>query len=320
VLTYSYGEVISDGALRWRGFMNLRCARLLPLHVTTWLVMTCLHVWYGWYPAQGRHPLATWLLGLFCLQVYWPSADNIYRWNGQAWSIACELFFYACFPLLVPVLMRRRTSVAALSLALGGVFLAQVGVYVGLSTLLAQGLQARHQLLGYTAYIDIAATVLIVFPPLRLGEFVLGMGLALCLWHGGPVLRSRLAANVLLGGCLGALLTLVQLPWQQWHPLIAGMREYLACVPLLAILIVVLASGRTVLTPVLEHRGVVRLGEASYALYLLHSFGPPGPHPPLWRYGLCVGACVVASLVCYGILECPARTLWRKTTAKYGLG
>src|SRR5438128_2490906 len=87
VLTYSYRDALRAGAIGWTGFMNLRCARILPLHVTTWLMATVLYGWYRWYPDQGSHPLATWLMGLFCVQVYWPSVDNAYKWNGPAWSI-----------------------------------------------------------------------------------------------------------------------------------------------------------------------------------------------------------------------------------------
>ena len=212
VLTYSYRDAINSRTIGWSNFVNLRLSRIVPVHVATWLIATALYLWFAWRPYQGRYPLANWIMGLFCVQVYWPSADNLFRWNGQAWSISCELFFYALFPLLLPPLASRLRSTSAVIASMFGIYLLQVTLYLCGSAILARLINSDHSVLGYQTYAETTTAALQVFPPLRLGEFVIGMCIGLLLLRGKPLLNSSLRANLLLGFCALALVMLMRLP------------------------------------------------------------------------------------------------------------
>jgi peptidoglycan/LPS O-acetylase OafA/YrhL len=329
VLTYSYCEAVNAGSLGWSGFMNLRLARIVPLHVATWLIATVLYVFFSWRTTQGEHPLASWTSGLLCLQVYWPTADNLFRWNGQAWSISCEMFFYAMFPLFLPLLARRLKSAGSLAVAMAGVLAAQAALYFCAAGAFAHYDKLKHPFLAGDAYVHRLRDVVLVFPPLRLGEFVLGMCLGLLILRRGAVLKSARSANLALGFCCVAMIAIMKLvPWDRLGPVMSGTQEYLAFVPVLALLLLALASGRTVITPLLENRFAILLGDASYSLYLVHGFLEPGSYQRILRGAVSVGGvvarpadyvlCVIGSILCsivfYLLLEKPARRAWRRAT------
>ena len=317
VLTYTYCDRITGGRIGWAAFLNLRFARIIPLHIATWLLATMLHFWFGWRPDQGPHPFGSWIAGLFCVQVYWPSLDALFKWNGQSWSICCELFFYALFPVLLPLLARRLKSLSSMVTSMSVVFLGQVALYVSVSFLLRHYMNSGHTWLGYRTFSQLPTTALLVIPPLRLGEFVVGMCLGLLILRRGSIVRSRTQANTLLLFCIAALIALVHVKWDRLNPIIAGTQDYVAFVPVLTMIIAVLASGLTVVTPLLENAYALLLGEASYSLYLIHGFVIPlplGPHPSAVRYFLCVAACIAGSAALYLLLERPARMAWRRRT------
>lgn len=327
VLTYSYYEAIRSGSVGWSGFMNLRLARIVPLHVATWLVATMLFVFFAWKPDQGQHPLVTWAAGLLCLQVYWPSAENLFRWNGQAWSISCELSFYLVFPFVLPVLARFLKSTRSLIAAMATTCVAEAAAFFGVAGFFAYSIQFKHPSVASSFYLQRLRDVVLVFPPLRVGEFVLGMCLGLLILHRGTVLRSARSANLALGlGCAAAIALMKFLPWDRFGPIMAATQEYLLFVPALALIILALASGKALVTPLLENRFAILLGDASYALYLVHGFLEPGSYRAWLRggvsvngavpspavYVLCVVGSIILSILFHLFLERPARKAWRR--------
>jgi len=316
VLAYTYRDAINSRAIGWWDFFNLRLSRIVPVHVATWLIATALFLWFAWRPAEGRHPVAYWIMGLFCVQVYWPSADNLFRWNGQAWSISCELFFYAFFPLLLPPLARRLKSTSSVISTMFGIYLVEVALYLCASGFLAKLITPGHSFLGYQTYAETTNSALLVFPPLRLGEFAIGMCIGLLLLRPEPLLKSPLRANLLLGFSAVALVALMHLSRLANNSLAIGAQAYLLFVPVLALTLVALVSGLTFFTPVLENRFALLLGEASYSLYLVHGFFMPGEHPSKLRYVLCVVGSIVSSIILYWFLERPARGIWRRVVGR----
>jgi peptidoglycan/LPS O-acetylase OafA/YrhL len=327
VLTYSYYKSINSGNMGWWEFFNLRLSRIAPMYIATWLLAT-VYVWYGLKPAQDNQPFVSWIIGLFCLQGYWPSADIIFKWNGVAWSISCEMFFYALFPFLLVALGRRLRSTRAIVTTMVGVYLLEVILYSCASSVLAGLITPDHSFLGYqprspeSVIPETITVALMVFPPLRLAEFVIGMCIGLLMVRHQTLVRSALRANLLLGFCAVALVSLVKLPAPTWFPV--GVETYLLFIPVLTLILVALASGLTILTPVLESRPAILLGNASYALYLVHPFLSPASHPFLppdanptrLVYILYVIGDVVAAVAFYLLLERPARRLWRQVFRK----
>lgn len=317
VLTYAYRDAIEAQTVGWSDFFNLRLSRILPVHLATWLIATLLHFCFNWHPDQGRHPFAYWIMGLFCVQVYWPSADNLFRWNGQAWSISCELFFYALFPLLLPPLARLLRSTRSIIAAISGIFVLEAALYLCASGLFSKFISPGHSFLGYRSYAAATTAALLVFPPLRLGEFVIGICVGLLILRPETLLTSPRKANLLLGFCVVAFLVLQRLPHLTVNPLVAGTETYLLFVPFLALTLLALASGLTVITPVLENRYAILLGEASYSLYLVHGFFFPGYHSTKLNYVLCVLGSILSAIALYWFLERPARRIWRQVLASH---
>ena len=140
----------------------------------------------------------------------------------------------------------------------------------------------------------------------------MGMCIGLLILRPKPLLRSSLGANLLLGFCAVALVVLQRVPHLILNPLVVGAETYLLFVPVLALTLVALVSGLTVITPLLENRVAILLGEASYSLYLVHAFFLPGQHFSKLTYVLCVVGSIVSSIVLYWFLERPARRIWRQ--------
>ena len=98
-----------------------------------------------------------------------------------------------------------------------------------------------------------------------------------------------------------------------------GAQAYLLFIPVLALTLVALVSGLTILTPVLENRFAILLGEASYSLYLVHGFFMPGEHPTIIRYLWCVVGSIASSVLLYCFLERPARRIWRLVLGRHAV-
>jgi len=255
ILTWNYRRALAaDGP---RTFYVARFARIYPMlvlslvlamPVTAWLLHdgndTLLREWYGLNGANYKALGASLVLQLLALTAWTPFASLNQPWNGPAWSISCEAFFYALFPWLLARLgTRSHRALAAWCVVL---WLAQGAWIAWLQHALPP---SRHGFL------------VAQLPLTHLFEFVLGIcaGLvhARLTDQGVPCERNgrRLAV---LAVCGIGVLALTQ-------PLAPAF--YLAS-PLYGALILGLAmwGGPAVLT----RRWLVTLGEASFALYLLH--------------------------------------------------
>jgi peptidoglycan/LPS O-acetylase OafA/YrhL len=95
---------ISRPGDRVRDFYQRRFAKVYPIHaITTAVALVLVITSFGvpvWY-LIGAH---------FALVHAWvPSQFFYFGLNGPTWSLACEAFFYLCFPALI-VLLRRASA------------------------------------------------------------------------------------------------------------------------------------------------------------------------------------------------------------------
>ena len=243
----SFFFILSGAVLTWshrptdtpRPFYRRRFARIYPDYLAAWILTI------GVIAYEGRgFVLRAGALGLVLLQSWYPKLYIAQGWNGVSWTLSCEAFFYLCFPLLLrKVEALRRPAILVPFLCLPTLVLGLVGL-VGY----------RHtdpQTLLWLAD---------VFPPVRMGEFVIGIVLAVELRRGGlPRVRLWQAGVLLLG--VYALVCWSALYWMA-EPLL---------IPFLALVILAAGQGDLARRPSLwSRRPLVALGERSYAFYLLH--------------------------------------------------
>ena len=237
ILSHSYGAAGGDRASDWRGFMAARVARIYPLHLLTLLLALPMTLWTN--REQALSPLLPEALANAALaQAFIPLGQNLL--NSPAWSLSAEMFFYAMFPLLL--LQRSRTLI--------GLF-AVTAVFQWAAIRLGP----RDPLAQYLVY---------VFPGSRIGDFIVGM-LLYRVFARYPVIPARLATGLQLGAV--ALLALFFA--NKWGRFSISQLDIYYVTPLAAI-VLAFAWSNGALARKLSGRTMVFLGQASFALYMLH--------------------------------------------------
>lgn len=231
-------------------FWIKRVARVYPSHLAMMVIALLL-------PARPL-PL-TWVAvppNALLLQSWFSPNDIAFGVNAVSWSLSCEAFFYLCAPLLISVLNALKPLQRYLAAAAG----AGVAWSIGL-VLAANGanVYAYH------------------LPIVRIGEFIIGIALALAL-RDGVRLPFR---SVCLAGVTTAVMVMVCLRTGQLTT-VSG----ILMVPAFAWLIYACAQAdldgvRGVLRlKLLEHLGIT-----SFAFYLVHELVLLNLKPLPWPHG-----------------------------------
>jgi len=324
ILTFRYHAWFADGVGEgrfWR-FQRYRFARIYPVYLVGLLLDTPWHLLEraqaGQLAEVGTTWWASWLLNLVGLQAWVPAVPFAMFWNTPAWSVAAEFFFYATFPFLCAWLIRRRLSLRGLAACLGATVLGGIALYAGVIWLL----NVAWHVEGTTQYI-----VLVYNPLLRYSEFGAGClaGLAFLQLRARPPgrltdasVRGRRWRDAIVVLSLAAVALRIWLPDyvgpDMWRWLLDVAMKYGVFIVPFCALILAVASGRTCLSWLLERPWMVLLGEASYALYIIHwsvttflrmgylgDAGTPGVHL-LFLLGT-----VAASVLCHRFIEVPWR-------------
>lgn len=285
VISYSYPSD-ARGIGAYSRFMIRRIARIYPLHLLSLLIFVLL-IGVG-LERTGRSTPLDFLYNLVLFQA-WGVTDHL-SFNSPSWSISAEFFCYLIFPLLM--LLARKLHPLALAAVVAALYL-----------ILAHGhlpiWQDRSQMYG--------------------ANYDYGM------------LR---AVPSFLNGILLAILFRLSGPYRQKRVILAGIATFLIAVLILNVfakpdLAILLFSGAILLTAIGESaftefpgaRFLGRLGNTSYAIYMLHDAVLIGVFKPLWtslglrpdQFGLFALACCVALTIVadrtYAYFENPARRL-----------
>ncbi|AGW90023.1 MULTISPECIES: acyltransferase family protein [Cupriavidus] len=306
VLAYNYRDKLGGNGVR--AFYAARVARIWPvlllsllpaLAVTAWLLhagdATLLREWYGLARPDLPMLAASLLCQVLALTAWLPFAGLNQPWNGPAWSISCEAFFYALFPALL-AWAAARGSLALLR-------------WCALLWLL-QG--------AWIALVDAATPpsrsgfLIAQFPLTHLFEFVLGVCAAQ--WHARMPLAAaaRHRFGIVLTGVSVAILAALAFSSPGRWP------AFYLQAPAFGALILGLALLQRPVLGLLHRRWLVVLGEASFSLYLLHV--PLGRLAWLagWprAYGwLALAAAVALSVLVFRAYEDPMRSWLRRRLA-----
>lgn len=244
------------GQLKLKRFWLARFARVYPLFFVLLVLDTPYTALdraarYGWHSAIWKTGV-NFALDVVLLQGWSPVFNAI---NFPSWSLSDEAFFYALFPFVGMFVWRMRARTA---LGFGGI------LYLGTI--------AAGMLLHRLGWADEYAYNL---PALRASEFVLGIVAGKLHMHALDQSRYRTllnrAAVPLLMVCASVfcLMGYVELPVP--HALVIG----IFLVPVSIGFILALASEPAFVGRALSAKLPLVLGEASFALYLLHM--------PLWQ-------------------------------------
>lgn len=231
-------------------FWRLRFARIAPAYyVALVLALPIVAQAVAQSPASSLSIAAGLASVVLFLQAWWPAYVTL--WNFPAWSLSVECVFYALFPWLARVVARwPATIVLVASYALIVLASTWHGDLLSLTSMLAQTPPDEWLMPSF-------------FPLLYLPLFIVGMAMAR-LFLFGPELSPRLHAAM-----LGVGVALLVVIFGAASILPAWTRTNAALVPVFA-LVIFGGAGATGVVPLLTLPIFLLLGEASYAIYILH--------------------------------------------------
>lgn len=260
ILNHNYSISTSSGTDRIKEYALARFARLYPTILIALII--ALPTVVQLYTSDSR----TELLSLFALKdnyLFWlslsalaqllvvtgwlPFASLNQPWNGPAWSLSCEFFFYAVFPFIQPLVKALETKRLLFLCILGW---------------LLQGLWiiSAHIFLPSNR----APFIISQFPLTHLFEFLAGIVAGTISARLHPGQSPDRWRSLLLVGMVALCIAVATLSFE-------FLPRYYFHTPSYVILIVLLArySGGKPLAP-LRSPLLQRLGHSSYALYMLH--------------------------------------------------
>lgn len=286
VLTWSHRDGDRTGS-----FLRRRWARIYPLHAATWLVALVVSRTTG-----NPYGLLSMVATLGLVQSWIPRQDVYYGMNSVSWTLACEAFFYVLFPIALHPVLRRLSRVGRGS-----------ATVIALAAMLALAVAFPNQADGSHAMWAAA-----VLPLSRLPEFVLGILLALEVRERGVARAPSLP--VVLAGAAAVYLLLPEVPGSL----------VIVTVTVLSLIVIrsAVAADLSGMATLWSRPRLVRLGEQSFALYLVHMLvfkvaGLALPHetwPLAARFVLevvCVVAAVLIARVAHERIEAPAERRFR---------
>ena len=217
-----------------RDFYWRRFARIYPTHLLTLLMAI---------PLGGT--LAAFSANLFLLQSWVPSKAVYLSYNLPSWSISNEMAFYAAFPLLMAIATPRNAII-------WGFFLVLFAALFAVAFPDPLGSNLRAHFLFY------------VFPGTRAFEFFLGIVMA-------SGLRERTFGTLAEIGTLVFAISSMGLFYLQLPGSLSASLIYL---PAAWLMIFIFSRSNGTLSRLLSSRFLVLLGDASFALYMLHNLLP----------------------------------------------
>lgn len=250
VLTWSWRPQVGGGTFLWRRF-----ARIYPLHLVTLLV--AIPVFYSIAPDPEQtwvkpFDIAILVLCVLLLQGWSRDPAVLFAGNPASWTLTVEMFFYAMHPLLTKLLRRMsgRTALATAAAVLGGSFLIRLAAVAGPHELSAE----------------------LPWPLLRINEFIIGMCLAWAIRLGWRPRLPTWLPLLLLGCYVGGMIIASRVPalGSAYDLLAPFTGEFM--ITFFALMICAFACGDLAgRTRIARSRLLVKLGEWSYAFYLIHA-------------------------------------------------
>lgn len=238
ILSESYSQRLAAKSTSLRTFYVARLARIAPLHLLMLLISLPLIFLDPWSKINAELIFRL-ISNVTLTQAFAPRHDWYYGFNAPSWSLSVELLFYTIFPFLVTT----RTRVLATLVVV--VISAKVG-------------------LGFIVDAKNTEFVQYVFPPLRTADFVIGILLHRLFERAGVILTSY--ATVMQVAAVGLLAIFVGLSTviPEW------VRFDIYYIAPMSLLVFVFAFNTGRFAQAISGQAMILLGEASFALYMVH--------------------------------------------------
>lgn len=245
VLTWSARE--KDTAPK---FWRRRLVKIYPNYVITWGLALVLF-------ASAYTPAWTSVANLFMVHVWVPDFDVYSSVNQPSWSLGCEAFFYACFPLLHNVFQRIQADRLKYWImgTTAGVIATPLAAYV----LIPDRPYFPGAAIGATVSAEQYWFAYMV-PVTRILDFVLGMLVAQAVIRGRWFNIGMVWSGVLLAGSYVLC---------SYVPFLYSQRS----VTIVAIVFLIAAAATADIrgsASIFRNRTMIWLGEISFAFYLVH--------------------------------------------------
>lgn len=250
ILTYSHAEEYERGKGSAAKFWMARFARIYPVYLVSMIFAG--YVGFGLF--RDRIHILAFIADLLLVQSW--SIRMVNFFHVTAWTLSVEMFFYLVFPF---VLLRLRPSKAASAFSTVAIFwlLALIGPIV---CVILYPQSVWHPEIPAPGAIAVFRADRL--PILALPEFLAGVSL------GWLFLRFRPAPRIALRlGLIGVISSIVVLSLSNHLPEVV-MHNGLF-IPIYAMVILGLSEDNW-LSRLLSAPLLVLLGEASFALYLIH--------------------------------------------------
>lgn len=264
ILAYNY-KSIPDLASARRFLIN-RFARIWPLHIATmiiWILLITPTMTQEFSSTDsGLHKL---ILNILLIQSWSFTASNILSFNGVAWSISTEAFFYV---ILCFILMNKKINLPF------AIFIFSLAAYAFIFISTQAEISNDDGGKGITMF-----GMLYANPMVRIVEFLFGV---IC-FSIFSVIKDRfintppmvwLAAEVSILVMIVYLLSEVAAPTTIYNHFGAGLAYYVykeGIWMFWGMLILIFSLSNGYLSRLLSLKPLVFLGEASFALYLCHA-------------------------------------------------
>jgi peptidoglycan/LPS O-acetylase OafA/YrhL len=298
LIAHNYAERLArDRRAGLAPFLWTRAVRIVPLH---WLVLAAMVAAVAFLPGFPARPAERVLyrasaLPLQVLLLHGWSLGNGFAWNLPSWTVSSEWLCYLLFPWIAPALARVRDPVSSLA-----------GAAIAFAATTA-AMFALHQSDWDAAMRGGVVRIA--------GEFATGCLLQRAYAAG---VRHRAPWGVIGPVAVGAALAAV----------LAGVQT--GAVLAFAVLVLALANDDGRLARFLSTRPLVFLGDASYAIYLVHWFVlsllalwlpaalamPRTPADGAVSIAVHVGAVLACALAIHVVFDAPVRRRLRRLVGR----
>lgn len=287
VMTLAYPK----GNISYKKYYTSRIARIYPLYLLALLLVAALKTLFY---TSGTDPVQ-FFLSLFVLQAWHPKYALVL--NIPGWTICVEFLFYAIFPLMMN-LFYEKSSFKTIALVVTTFWLAsQVGFAI------------------VEPEVSRGSSLLYNHPIMHVNQFLLGNLAGLFFMRTKDRFKPRYTDLIILASLSATYLLLL-------HPHPLNYHNGLLAITFIPF-ILALSYGNGWTARLFKHKALIYLGEISFGIYILQvpvrlylseafkrlGLGEYGTLPHI----ICL---MVASAICYHVVEKPCRTMINNWASK----